>query len=64
MSILVEIFYNSRFWSESLKISILVEVLENLDFARNLKKSRFWWKFSKISILLEIVDQVGFPRNI
>ena len=65
MSILVEIFYNSRFWSGSLKISILVEVLENLDFARNFRKISISDEiFLKISILLKICVQSRIWSNI
>ena len=55
------------------KISILVNIYENLDFGKNSWKSRFWSKLSenydlgqhfwKISILVNIFSKIDLSQN-
>ena len=51
ISILVNFFAKSRYWSK---------FLENVDFRLSFLKTSFWSKFSKFSILVKIVKKSRF----
>ena len=59
---MVELFEKSWYFR---KILILVEILKNLDFCRNLRKILiFGWNFRKISILVEISNKSRFWKKV
>ena len=45
-------------------MSILVKIIEIVDFGQNFQKDWLWSKFSKISILVKIWQNADFCQNI
>ena len=72
-SFFLNLIFVKKKWNKNCEISILVKILQNLDFGQHFKNSWFWYIFSTnldfdqnyhdISIFVKIYDNLDF-RNI